>query len=299
MCIGHQAERVAMTQPAGGYWRLGLQNNLARDLARLQQFVRVSGLAQWQHLGDLRLDLSILKEGQQCLDILAELFGALLLGRINRARHDTPGAGPKLQEEKAGHRCGKPKHRITFALNSRCSPKEDQRAVLRQRLVRLAGLADFCRRTRLPRRLIEHLVLAGACDGWGQPRRALLWELGTLRYAVEELDLSIPISGMDLPPLGLEEAQELQMRLLGLSTEEHTLARWREALTARGYVWTWPYDRGSCASSLERRRPAEVRPHQHAAARLAITLPAEEPWIVLWECEELVIALNDRTKMLG
>jgi hypothetical protein len=25
-------------------------------------------------------------------------------------------------------------------------------------------------RTRLPRRLIERLVLAGACDGWGQPR---------------------------------------------------------------------------------------------------------------------------------
>jgi error-prone DNA polymerase len=109
--------------------------------------------------------------------------------------------------------------------------------ILDARAVRpFVGLADLCRRTRLPRRLIEHLILAGACDGWGQPRRALLWELGTLRYEVEELDLPIPTSAVDLPPLGLEEAQELQMRLLGLSTEEHPLARWREALTARGYV---------------------------------------------------------------
>jgi error-prone DNA polymerase len=45
-----------------------------------------------------------------------------------------------------------------------------------------ADLADFCRRTRLPRRLIEHLILAGACDGWGQQRRQLLWQMCTLRY---------------------------------------------------------------------------------------------------------------------
>jgi len=99
-----------------------------------------------------------------------------------------------------------------------------------------ADLADFCRRTRLPRRLIEHLILAGACDSWGQQRRQLLWELGTLRYEVEELDLPIPTSAVELPPLAPDEAHDLQMGLLGLSTEEHPLARWRDALSARGYI---------------------------------------------------------------
>jgi len=99
-----------------------------------------------------------------------------------------------------------------------------------------ADLVDFCRRTRLPRRLVEHLILAGACDGWGERRRQLLWELGTLRYEVEELDLPIPTSAVDLPPLAPDEVHDLQMGLLGLSTEEHPLARWRDALTARGYI---------------------------------------------------------------
>jgi error-prone DNA polymerase len=39
------------------------------------------------------------------------------------------------------------------------------------------SLADFCRRTRLGRRAVEALIWAGAFDGWGAPRRQLLWDL--------------------------------------------------------------------------------------------------------------------------
>lgn len=99
-----------------------------------------------------------------------------------------------------------------------------------------ADLADLCRRTRLPKGLIERLILAGACDGWGIERRKLLWELGALRYAADELDLPIPGSAVDLPALSADEAQALQMALLGVSTSDHVLARWRAALTARGYL---------------------------------------------------------------
>jgi error-prone DNA polymerase len=46
------------------------------------------------------------------------------------------------------------------------------------------SLADFCRRTHLSRRPVEALILGGACDGWGRPRRRLLWELeGALQQA--------------------------------------------------------------------------------------------------------------------
>jgi len=53
-----------------------------------------------------------------------------------------------------------------------------------------AGMANLCRRTKLPRALIERLIAAGALDTWGIARRQLLWELGTLHYAADELVLS-------------------------------------------------------------------------------------------------------------
>ncbi|MEN9938136.1 MAG: hypothetical protein RLZZ387_4715 [Chloroflexota bacterium] len=99
-----------------------------------------------------------------------------------------------------------------------------------------AGLPDLCARTRLPKGLVEKLVLAGACDSWGIERRQLVWQLGTLRYEADELDLPIPGSTVELPPLRADEAQSLQEALLGVSTAEHVLARWRDALTERGYM---------------------------------------------------------------
>jgi error-prone DNA polymerase len=97
-------------------------------------------------------------------------------------------------------------------------------------------LADLCRRTRLACHLVESLIHAGACDRWGVTRRALLWQLGLLRYEVEELELPIAHDPIALPEQSPEEAHALQQRLLGVSTAEHPLARWRAALAARGYL---------------------------------------------------------------
>ena len=66
---------------------------------------------------------------------------------------------------------------------------------------RFGGLTDFCKRTRLARRLVENLILVGAMDGWGIQRRKLLWELDKLHYQEEELDLVFPDDGVDLPLL--------------------------------------------------------------------------------------------------
>jgi error-prone DNA polymerase len=47
------------------------------------------------------------------------------------------------------------------------------------------SLADFCRRTKLGRRAVEPLIWAGAFDGWGVPRRQLLWDLRAALEAAE------------------------------------------------------------------------------------------------------------------
>ena len=59
------------------------------------------------------------------------------------------------------------------------------------------SLADLCRRTGLGRRAIEALVMAGALDRWGRPRRQLLWELQAALEAAKAA-----------PALGLRPRQE-------------------------------------------------------------------------------------------
>jgi error-prone DNA polymerase len=100
-------------------------------------------------------------------------------------------------------------------------------------------LSDFCRRTQLPRRLIEALILAGAMAGWQVPRRKLLWQLGQLQYAEAALDLQFPDQGVALPPLTPVEATTLEHQVLGLSTGPHILARYRERLTRQGVLASW------------------------------------------------------------
>jgi error-prone DNA polymerase len=96
-----------------------------------------------------------------------------------------------------------------------------------------ANLADLCRRTRLPRSLIERLIAAGALDGWGIARRKLLWELLTLRYTADELDLPIPHADPDLPAQSRAEAFADEIATMGLSASEHVMTFYRTWLDAQ------------------------------------------------------------------
>jgi len=97
-------------------------------------------------------------------------------------------------------------------------------------------LADLCRRTRLPRRLVEQLILAGALDGWHTLRRQLLWELGQLHYRAEELPLDFAPEAVDLPPLTRTETLAWERQVLGLSTGEHVMTFYRPWLVEQGIL---------------------------------------------------------------
>ncbi len=97
-------------------------------------------------------------------------------------------------------------------------------------------LADFCRRTHLPRRIVEKLILVGAMDRWGISRRTLLWELGQLRYQEEELELIFPQENIPLPSLLREEKFLAEVEILGLSTDEHVMAHYRDWLSQQGIL---------------------------------------------------------------
>jgi len=109
--------------------------------------------------------------------------------------------------------------------------------ILTARHVRpFTDLADFCRRTRLPRRVVENLILVGAMDDWTIPQRKLLWELGKLRYHEEELDLTFPDDGVALPALSRAEAMGAEYEVLGLSTRDHIMALYRPWLREQGIL---------------------------------------------------------------
>jgi error-prone DNA polymerase len=111
-----------------------------------------------------------------------------------------------------------------------------ERVITSREQTPFADLADFGRRTRLPRPVVERLILAGAMDEWSIPRRHLLWELGTLRYQEEALDLVFSADEVELPRLSPAEAMLGEMEALGLSTGEHVMDFYRSWLAERGIL---------------------------------------------------------------
>jgi len=110
-------------------------------------------------------------------------------------------------------------------------------------------LRDFCRRTCLPRPVVENLIRAGAMDGLGPARRELLWALGGLDYREEGLEIDLPLEPAALPDLVEAERMAWEYELMGLAPGDHVLALYRPALQARGVL---------SSRDLEERRDGEM-----------------------------------------
>jgi error-prone DNA polymerase len=99
-----------------------------------------------------------------------------------------------------------------------------------------ADLFDFCRRTKLPRSLIENLILAGALDEFDRDRRRLIWKLTNLHYYEEELPLAYPDTTLELEPFSAMEAYGYQYWVLGLSVDEHPMEFYKGQLKELGIL---------------------------------------------------------------
>ncbi|HSG18417.1 MAG TPA: OB-fold nucleic acid binding domain-containing protein, partial [Anaerolineae bacterium] len=97
-------------------------------------------------------------------------------------------------------------------------------------------LVDFCKRVRTGRQATENLIQAGAMDGWGLPRRQLLWELEELDDQEGELDLVFAGQEVALPALSPAEAMLGEQDVLGLSTGDHIMTFFRNWLDERGVL---------------------------------------------------------------
>lgn len=108
------------------------------------------------------------------------------------------------------------------------------------------SLHDFYQRTRIKRRRLENLIMAGAMDGWQIPRRELLWKLGLIydegdeRAPQEKLELTFPSQKVEFSPLSPLQETILDYSILGLTTSDrqHPMCFLRGRLDKRGVIST-------------------------------------------------------------
>jgi error-prone DNA polymerase len=128
------------------------------------------------------------------------------------------------------------------------------------------SLLDFCRRTRVPRSVVENLIRAGAMDSLDRTRRDLLWELGGLEYQEDGLDLDVPVEMVALPSLDQVEQLAWEYELLGVAPGTHVMDLYRESLEAQGVLGSrqleeLPDGRPVCVAGLAvvRQRPPTAK----------------------------------------
>ena len=95
-----------------------------------------------------------------------------------------------------------------------------------------ASLSDFYARTRLEREAMENLILVGAFDFLGVPRRQLLWQLRTLaRQPKQAIPLNLPTVQVPLPGMTLEDELAADYQIQGLSARHHPMEVFRSEVS--------------------------------------------------------------------
>jgi len=121
-------------------------------------------------------------------------------------------------------------------------------------------LLDFCKRTQLPRHLVEHLILAGAMDAWGKTRRKLIWELGKLSYREGEFDLVFAEDDLNFPTVTPFEIMGIEYEMMGMSLRNHLMSMYCSYLGKRGILDSARLER--CMENTEVQAAGLVVVHQ-------------------------------------
>jgi error-prone DNA polymerase len=150
--------------------------------------------------------------------------------------------------------------------------EEGRQAIVSQRALRpYSSFDDFLNRLRggpIGPRAVRNLIMVGAFDSLGRPRRELLWGWqerwhghGLRRGIDQQTELGLEATAPELPEVDAFDANQLEYRISDLSTGHHLIHFCRERLRQLG--------------AIESHRLASVRDHQHVrVAGLVITRQA-------------------------
>ncbi len=96
-----------------------------------------------------------------------------------------------------------------------------------------SSLENLYQRTRLSREAIQNLILAGALDCFGQPKRQLLWDLGLLeQVGRDRLLLGSSGGRVSLPEMTRLEELAAEYNIQGLSARTHPMQLMRDTVPA-------------------------------------------------------------------
>jgi error-prone DNA polymerase len=108
-----------------------------------------------------------------------------------------------------------------------CPPRVGDSRGLKRETISPGGytsLEDFYTRTRLDREAVENLIMVGAFDFLGVPRRQLLWKLGMLvKQPPYTMPLPLPVPGAKLPQMTLRDKVAADYQIQGLSATHHPM----------------------------------------------------------------------------
>lgn len=100
------------------------------------------------------------------------------------------------------------------------------------------SLADFCRRVKAPRPIIENLILCGAFDQLHPNRKQLLWQLPhLLKEADDGLFTTLPRL-QPVPDFSEVEKLDWERWILKMDVRQHHMARWRKKLQQKNILTT-------------------------------------------------------------
>jgi len=99
------------------------------------------------------------------------------------------------------------------------------------------SLRELYREAGLSREVMENLILVGALDCFGEPKRQLLWQLGLLEQrGRDELALDFPEYQIPLPAMTALEEIAADYRLQGLSARRHPMEVLRPDISHDGVL---------------------------------------------------------------
>ncbi|MDM7999022.1 MAG: error-prone DNA polymerase [Dehalococcoidia bacterium] len=94
------------------------------------------------------------------------------------------------------------------------------------------SLEDFYTRTRLDWEAVENLIMVGAFDFLGVPRRLLLWQLGILmKQPPDAIPLQLPVPSAELPRMTLKDRVAADYQIQGLSATHHPMEVFRSCIS--------------------------------------------------------------------
>ncbi|MFO7773583.1 MAG: DNA polymerase III subunit alpha [Dehalococcoidia bacterium] len=100
-----------------------------------------------------------------------------------------------------------------------------------------SSLEDFYLRTKLERKPVESLILAGTFDAFGCQKRQLLWQLGLLeKRCPGAMSLEFSDSRVSLPDFTELEEMKVDYKVQGLSTKYHPLQVLRKDISGDGLL---------------------------------------------------------------